>query len=146
MLVVGWSSDRHLERRWHTAVSMMIAAVGLLLSVITQSNPSVALFMFCIAAIGLYSFFAPFWGLPTRFLTGTTAAAAIGLINSIGNLGGFWGNFIVGKLTKTTGSFSAGVLYLSASAFAASLLILMVRSDKRLNHKQRSNAFSQRAM
>jgi len=129
MLFVGWSSDRKLERKWHASVSMLIAASGLFLSVMTQGHPIVALMMFCVAAIGLYSFYAPFWGLPTSFLTGTTAAAAIGLINSVGNLGGFSGPFVVGWLTKTTGSFSYGVFYLSVSALVAGLLIHLAKPE-----------------
>ena len=131
MMIVGWSSDRKLERRGHTSISMLVAGLGLFLSVMTQNHPTIALSSFCVAAVGLYSFFAPFWGLPTSFLTGTTAAAAIGLINSIGNLGGFSGPFVVGWLTKKTGSFSAGVFYLAASAIVAGLMVLLAKPEKK---------------
>jgi len=130
IVFVGWSSDRTKERRWHTALSMTTASVGLLLSVVSQDHTVLAISMFCVAAAGMYSYLPGFWALPTSFLTGTAAAASIGLINSIGNLGGFAGPYIVGYLSKTTNSFIGGVLYLSVSALVAAGLVLSVRATK----------------
>jgi len=130
IVFVGWSSDRTKERRWHTALSMTTASLGLLLSVVSQDHTVLAISMFCVAAAGMYSYLPGFWALPTSFLTGTAAAASIGLINSIGNLGGFAGPYIVGYLSKTTNSFIGGVLYLSVSALVAAGLVLSVRATK----------------
>lgn len=87
MLVVSWSSDRSGERRWHTAACMLAISLGLALSALWQSAVVPAMFMFCLAAAGMFAYVPTFWALPTRFLGGTAAAAAIGLINSLGNLG-----------------------------------------------------------
>lgn len=130
MLLVGWSSDRTKERRWHTALSMTVASLGLLLSVVATDQTVLAVGMFCLAGAGMYSYLPGFWALPTSFLTGTAAAASIGLINSLGNLGGFAGPYIVGYLSTTTGSYFWGVLYLSASAVVAAGLILSLRATK----------------
>ncbi len=130
ILVIGWSSDRTKERRWHTALSMMAASVGLLLSVVAQDQTALAILMFCVAGAGMYSYLPGFWALPTSFLTGTAAAASIGLINSIGNLGGFAGPYIVGYLSQTTNSFLGGVLYLAASALVAAGLVLSLRATR----------------
>src|SRR4029453_603288 len=130
IVLVGWSSDRTKERRWHTAISMTVASLGLLLSVAATDQTALAVGMFCIAGAGMYSYLPGFWALPTSFLTGTAAAASIGLINSIGNLGGFAGPYIVGYLSKTTNSFLGGVLYLAASAIAAACLILCRRATR----------------
>jgi ACS family tartrate transporter-like MFS transporter len=127
LLLVGWSSDRTSERKWHSAVPMFVAGAGLLLSAITQSNLPPAMAMFCIAAAGLYSFFPAFWALPTTFLAGSAAAASIGLINSIGNLGGFVGPYVVGYINNKTNSFFGGMTYLSCSAIAAGGLMLTLR-------------------
>lgn len=127
MQIVGWSSDRTRERRWHTAVPMMVAALGLFLAALVQKSAPMTVAALCLAAIGINSYLPGFWALPTTFLTGTAAAASIGLINSIGNLGGFAGPHIVGKLVEATGSFSAGVIYLSISALAAALVIIALR-------------------
>lgn len=127
MLIVGWSSDRTRERRWHTALPMMIAALGLFLAALTQNSAPMTVAVLCVAAMGINSYLPGFWALPTAFLTGTAAAASIGLINSIGNLGGFAGPYIVGRLVEATGSFFGGVIYLSMSALMAALLILALR-------------------
>jgi ACS family tartrate transporter-like MFS transporter len=130
MLLIGWSSDKTQERRWHTALPMIVASVGLLLGVVSQNHVAIAVGMFCVAAVGMYGYIAPFWSLPTSFLTGTAAAATIGLINSTGNLGGFAGPYVVGYISKATGSLFGGVLYLSLSATVAAFLILSVRVRK----------------
>jgi ACS family tartrate transporter-like MFS transporter len=131
ILLIGWSSDRTGERRWHTALSMLVTAIGLLLSVVLHNNTALAMSMFCLAAIGIYGYLPGFWALPTSFLSGTAAAASIGLINSFGNLGGFAGPYIVGYLSTVTHSFVAGVVYLSGSALVAAFFVLSLRATKR---------------
>src|SRR5262249_40911358 len=133
ILFVGWSSDRTRERRWHTAVCMIVASVGLLLSVAAGSNTTLAVLMFCFAAAGMYRYFPGFWALPTSFFTGTPAAASIGLINSIGNLGCFVGPYAVGYISKQTHSFIGGILYLSFSALLASIFVLSLRATRKSN-------------
>jgi len=129
ILIVGWSSDRTKERRWHAAVCMIIASVGLFLAVTAKGHLAVAVAMFSFAAVGLYGYLPGFWALPTSFLSGTAAAASIGLINSVGNLGGFVGPYVVGFLTKGD-SYFASVLYLSASALVAACLVLSLRATR----------------
>ena len=127
ILVVGWSSDRTKERRWHTALPMIAASVGLLLAVLSQDKLWLAVAMFCVTAVGIYGYLPGFWALPTSFLTGTAAAACIGLINLVGNLGGFAGPYAVGYLSNVTNSFVGGIAYLSLSALIAALLILSLK-------------------
>jgi nitrate/nitrite transporter NarK len=85
-----------------------------------------------IAAFGIYSTLATFWSLPTAFLSGTAAAAGIALINSVGNLGGFVGPYVVGYLSDATGGFYAGLLLLAALILIAGLLALAVRHERSL--------------
>lgn len=129
MLLMGWSSDRRNERRWHTAISLLAVCLGLFLSSLFLENVYLAIIFFCVAGAGLYSYLPSFWALPTAFLTESAAAASIGLINSVGNLGGFAGPYIVGYLTTKTGTFYSGVIYLSGSALIAAVLILMVKAS-----------------
>jgi MFS transporter, ACS family, tartrate transporter len=131
ILVMGWHSDKTGERRWHTALAMMTTSLGLVLSVVTRDYTPIAVCMFCVAAAGTAGYLPGFWALPTSFLTGTAAAASIGLINSFGNLGGFVGPFIVGYLSKKTGSYLGGILYLASSALIASFLILSLRATRK---------------
>ncbi len=130
MLVVGWSSDRTNERRWHTALPMVAASVGLLLSAALQSGVLFSVAAFCLAVAGLHAHFPGFWALPTSFLGGTAAAAAIGLINSVGNLGGFVGPYLVGYFVTRTNSFFAGMLFLSLSTLLAAGCILALRQAR----------------
>jgi len=127
ILIVGWSSDKTKERRWHTALSMIAASVGLLIAILSQDKLWLAVAMFCVAAVGIYGYLPGFWALPTSFLTGTAAAASIGLINLVGNFGGFVGPYAVGYLSNLTNSFVAGILYLSLSALVAAFLILSLQ-------------------
>lgn len=130
ILLVGWHSDKTKERRWHTALAMMTCSLGLLLSALAGSYAVLAVSMLCLAAVGTAGYLPGFWALPGSFLTGTAAAASIGLINSFGNLGGFVGPKVVGFLSDKTGSYIPGTLYLSVSALVASFLILSLRATK----------------
>lgn len=130
MLLVGWSSDRTKERRWHTAISMLVASTGLLLAIFS-GNYILAIGMLCVAGAGMYAYLPGFWALPTSFLTGTAAAASIGLINSIGNLGGFVGPYLVGYISAATNSYFGGVLYLAMSAVIAAAIVISLRTTRR---------------
>ena len=130
ILLVGWSSDRTKERRWHTALSILAASVGLFLAVMLRDRFALSVAMFCVAASGIYAYLPGFWSLPTSFLSGTAAAASIGMINSIGNLGGYAGPYVVGYLSTLTGSFLGGLIYLSLSAFVAAVLVLAIRATR----------------
>jgi MFS transporter, ACS family, tartrate transporter len=130
MLLVGWSSDRSGERRYHTALPMIAISLGLLLSGLLQNSVVMMVAMLCLAAIGINGYLPVFWSLPTSFLKGSVAAVAIGLINSVGNLGGFVGPYVVGYVNSATNSFFGGLLYLSLSALVAACLILKLRHEE----------------
>jgi ACS family tartrate transporter-like MFS transporter len=140
MLLMGWSSDRTGERRWHTTLSMLAASLGFFLCLFTQNSVGLSVLALCIAAAGLYGYLPGFWALPTSFLTGSAAAAAIGLINALGNLGGFTGPYLVGYIATITDSFSGGVFFMSGSALFAACLIQLLRQakgKKQLEHNDR---------
>jgi ACS family tartrate transporter-like MFS transporter len=126
MLFVGWSSDRTGERRWHAAVPLFVASLGLVLSTLLRDNVALSIAAFCLVGAGLYGFYPSFWALPSSILTGSAAAAAIGMINSLGNTGGFAGPYIVGRINTLTGSFVGGMIYLAASMFIGGVLVLAV--------------------
>jgi MFS transporter, ACS family, tartrate transporter len=131
MVLFARHSDATGERRWHVAVAAFIATVGLVLTGATAS-PIVEMAALTLAALGIYSTLATFWSLPTAFLSGTAAAAGIALINSVGNLGGFVGPYVVGALSDATGSFYAGLLLLAVLILVAGLLALAVKHERRL--------------
>ena len=130
MLLVGVSSDRTGERRWHAASIMALGGVGYVLVVMAGGNPLLVVAAFCVVAAGVDGFFPGFWPLPTAFLTESAAAASIGLINSVGNLGGFVGPFILGYVRTATNSFNIGLALLAVSMVLGAACVLSVRSHK----------------
>ena len=124
--VNGWHSDRMRERRWHAAVPVFVCGLALAFAVLYRGNLALSLGLFVLAGGSFYGFQPVFWAVPTLFLSESAAAASIGLINAVGNLGGFAGPMVMGYLVGRTHSFSAGLLYLVASLFASGLLMLAV--------------------
>ena len=127
----GWHSDRTRERRWHAAIPLLLS--GMFLFVAIHMGSSVLLSMLFFVGVGgaYFGFHPAFWPIPTEFLAESAAAASIGLINSVGNLGGFVGPFIVGYLLSRTHSFSAGLSFLVGSFVISAILMLLVRVRKR---------------
>jgi ACS family tartrate transporter-like MFS transporter len=122
----GWHSDKTQERRWHAAIPVFVCGVALAFAVLYGANLKLSVLLFVVAGGSFYGFQPVFWAVPTRFLTESAAAASIGLINAVGNLGGFAGPMVVGYLATRTHSFSAGLLYLVASLFLSGVLMLAV--------------------
>jgi len=125
MVLWGMSSDARGERVWHIATAATIGAIGLVGVAFFQSHLAILLSL-GVAVCGTYAALAVFWTLPPSFLGGTAAAGGIALINSISNLGGFFGPTIMGWLKETTGGFSAGLLVLAAGMLTAAVLVLLV--------------------
>jgi D-galactonate transporter len=122
----GWHSDRTGERRWHAAIPVFVCGIALALAVFYRTNLIMSVAMFVVAGGAFYGFQPVFWAVPTLFLSESAAAASIGLINSVGNLGGLVGPMVIGYLASRTHSFSPGLLYLVASLFVSGLLMLAV--------------------
>jgi sugar phosphate permease len=127
MLLIGWSSDKRGERRWHAALPMFVSGVGLLCGAMMQNHVIVAIGLFCVGAIGIFGHFPAFWATAYGRFTGVAAAGAIAFINSLGNLGGFAGPYVIGHLNEQTGTFVGGILYLSLSATVAGVAVLSIR-------------------
>jgi MFS transporter, ACS family, tartrate transporter len=131
MIWYGRRSDRLLERRSHTAVTFLITAVGLMLTALTP-NPYFRLLSLCIASFGAFSSLPVFWSIPTAFLSGAAAAAGVAYINSIANIAGFLGNFMMGWLRDLTGSYDSGLLAIAAVCNVAAFATLCIHHDKEL--------------
>lgn len=126
----GWHSDRTRERRWHAAMPVLVCGGGLALAVFLGSNPLLSILFLIIAGGAFYGFQPVFWAVPTLFLGESAAAASIGLINSVGNLGGFVGPMAMGYLASRTHSFTAGLLYLVGSLVISGILMLAVGAGR----------------
>ncbi len=127
----GWHSDRTCERRWHAAMPMFLCGLSLLLAVIFGTNMTLAVTLFTLVGACYFAFHPCFWAVPTAFLSESAAAASIGWINSLGNLGGFVGPLLMGYLVSRTGSFKAGLLYLVGSLFVSGALMLALGEGRR---------------
>lgn len=127
----GWHSDRTRERRWHSAMPVFVCGVALGLAVFFASHEVLSIALLILAGGAFYGFQPVFWTVPTVFLGESAAAASIGLINSIGNLGGFVGPMVMGFLAGRLHSFNVALLYLVGSLFMAGILILGVGASSR---------------
>jgi len=130
MLANGWHSDRQLERRWHTAVPVLLSAAGFLgLVVIQPRSVPVLLLLLTVATIG-NSYLPVLWAMPTEYLSKSAAAAAVGMINAIGSIPGFAGPYLFGYLSTKSGSFGIGLTVLMVTALAGGLVVLYVPKKK----------------
>jgi len=128
----GWHSDRSRERRWHAAIPLLLSGLFLFLAIRSGQALALALVSFILVGAAYYAFHPAFWAVPTEFLSKSAAAASIGLINSVGNLGGFVGPLVIGSLVARTRSFSAGLLCLVGSFLVAAILMLAVGIESRV--------------
>ena len=98
MWLAGWSSDRTGERRWHAAIPRIVAAAALAACIYSADHVWISVLALSVAAAGFYSAHAGFWPIPNMLLGRTAAATSIGLINTIGSIGGFVGPYVIGYL------------------------------------------------
>ena len=125
MVLWGRSSDRMKERRWHVIIPCVVAAAGLMASA-TFGNPWLSFAAITVAAIGIIGLLAIFWTLPSAMLSGSAAACGIALINSVGNLGGFGGPYLIGYLREATGSFQIALAVLAIFPLLAAAILFVV--------------------
>ncbi|OOF65398.1 hypothetical protein BKL51_05860 [Rodentibacter sp. Ppn85] len=131
MLLVGNHSDKTQERPWHVAGCLVISALGLMAATyVADINIWLAFIFLAVALCGAFGAFPPFWAIPPSFITGAAAGGAIALINSIGNLGGFFGPAIVGYLKELTGSFNTAIAFLGISMLASGIIIVLSARKK----------------
>jgi ACS family tartrate transporter-like MFS transporter len=121
LLIWGHVSDRMNERRWNLFWTCAISTLGMVLAGVTMGTWW-TLVGLTIAACGFYGSKGPFWAMPPMFLSGPGAAAAIAWINSIGNLGGFFGPWYVGAVKDATGSYAGGLYGLALFSFIATMI------------------------
>lgn len=128
LVMVAWSrrSDRTGERRWHTALPLLVAGIALGF-VATVAGVTPAVLLLAVALSGFYAFKAPFWTLPNQFLSRSTAAVSIAAINSIGNLGGFVGPYAVGLVARSSGRPATGLMFLAALTVIAFVMVVAAR-------------------
>jgi ACS family tartrate transporter-like MFS transporter len=121
MVVWGRISDHMNERRWNLFIGCVFSTVGLVIAGVTMGNWW-ALVGMSIAAMGFYGSKGPFFAMPPMFLSGAGLAAGIAWINSIGNLGGFFGPWYIGVMKDLTGNYAGGLYGLALLGLIAAIV------------------------
>jgi MFS family permease len=131
MVLNSWHSDKTQERRGHVAIVYIMSGVALICSVLVSKYSFWASYAFlCLAIPGPFSSLAPFWAIPSETFPRRVLGSVMGLVNAIGNLGGFLGNYVVGWLKNSTGGITVPFIVLGcALLFAAILCALLPRSS-----------------
>jgi ACS family tartrate transporter-like MFS transporter len=133
MILWARHSDRTEERTWHVVLPCVLACLGFVL-VGEASTALMVILALVIVNIGISAAKAPVWAMPSVFLSGAGAAAGIAMINSVGNLGGFVGPFVIGWPKNVTGSYSAGLYVVAATLAVSAIVTLMLSRQARQPH------------
>ncbi|RXN86313.1 MFS transporter [Achromobacter aloeverae] len=120
--LVARSSDRRLERRWHLIGGFLVSATGLTASALLHASPMLALAALTVGTAGVYMATTMMWMLPSIFLGGVGMAAAIGIINSLGGLGGFVSPYLMGMVKDATQSTAGGIYFIAGVAVVGAVL------------------------
>jgi MFS family permease len=125
MLLLSRSSDRTGERRIHYFLNVTAGAIGLTLSGVFASNPILSVLFLSIGTLGVLGSMPLFWPIPSAFLAGTAAAAGIGIVNSIGNLGGYVGPNVPIWVKHFSSDPSAALYSIAILLFIGGLLVMV---------------------
>jgi ACS family tartrate transporter-like MFS transporter len=131
MILWARSSDLAQERVWHVAIPVLFASANLVAAALFGANV-VAVIALTGASIGIYAALVTYWTLPPSFLGGTAAAGGMALINSVGNLGGFFGPTLMGWLKHATGGYEAGMFVLAAFLIVPAIVVVLLARTRTL--------------
>ena len=123
ILVVARMSRVARERRYHVIAVAALAAVGLTVVVVFRNSPGLAMVGLCLAGIGVFAYLPPFWAMATTGISRAHAAVGVAVVNSIGNLGGFAGPYLVGQGASATGVTAGLFVPIAAEVLAIALLL-----------------------
>ena len=132
-VLIGYSSDRTGERRFHIIGCLLLSVIGFAWAGATHSFAA-ALIAFTLGAIGYWSIMGPFWTVATRTLSGQAAAGGIAIIQIIAGVGGFLGPDLTGRLRDLTHGFSAGLYTVAALTLLAAVLCLAISKPASAPH------------
>jgi ACS family tartrate transporter-like MFS transporter len=127
MILWSRNSDRTGERYWHAATACLVAAAGMGVAARAGSSAFLAVAGLSLTAFGVSAAKPTLWCLPTTFFAGTAAAASIGLINSVGTLGGFAGPYMIGSTNGASGNFTRGLYLVGGTLIVSAFTIVIMR-------------------
>jgi ACS family tartrate transporter-like MFS transporter len=130
-LFVGWNSDRVSERRLHAIIPIVIGGVALALAPMTRGHMALSVLCFTLLMAGIKAYQPAFWPLPNLLMTESAAAGCIGLINSMGNLGGMIGPWVLGDVKTRMESFVPGIYFLASLMLLSATILAWLGLGKR---------------
>ncbi|MEU8637713.1 MFS transporter [Amycolatopsis sp. NPDC048633] len=125
MLVVGRHSDRTLERRWHAALSWLVAAAAMLALAFSGGSVLVVVILLAVMAAAHYSGLTVFYSIPSIYLSERAAATGIAVVTSMGSFAAAASPSLLGFIQEATGSLSLG-LVISAGIVLLAVVVLLV--------------------
>jgi MFS family permease len=129
----SWHSDRSGDKIWHAVAGWSLEAVAMAACIlIGPSHPALLMVALIAAPMGSWAVAPVFWSMPSTLLTGAAAAGGIAMINSIGQLGGWFGPWVFGLVKDATGSDNIALLCLAAGPIISSVALVVVGHDRRL--------------
>ena len=133
MVLVSRHSDQHRERRGHVAFGMAWGGACMLACILlTGRAPALSFVAICLVGAGSYGMLGPFWAIPTETLPRAVSGPAMGLVNALGNLGGFFGPLAVGFVFHRTGDFRYAFALLSLALLSGGAAALLLPSRRAL--------------
>jgi nitrate/nitrite transporter NarK len=126
-----WSRDasRRGCKTWHIALPALTGAISVPLALYMDS-PMATILVISITASSIFAALPNFWTLPTQFLTGASAAAAIALINTLGNVAGFSAGYLTGMLKDATGSYTVSMMVVGGFMLLSAVLMLLLNAKR----------------
>jgi len=144
MIVVGRSSDRTREHKWHIIVCATIGALGLIGGATLTHAPVLALASLSFALAGALASITVLWVLPSAILTGAAAAGGIALMATIGNLGGYVAPYVLGLAKQATGRLDFGLYLMSATMILGALLVHLLPRNVSIDEAEQVSMLTQR--
>jgi D-galactonate transporter len=136
MVLVGSHSDRSGERFWHATLPMLAATAGLLGLALVGHAAMPSMICLTLITTGLLSAIVVFWSIPAAFLSGTAAAAGIAWINSLGNLGGFFGPELIGRIRTATDSTAMAFFVITGFMLLGAMVPMLIKKHSAATHRQ----------
>lgn len=130
MILIGNSASSKNESRKHVGFTLFFGCVGYLMLALTWGNIVLSIISVSVIAVGVYAAMGTWWSIPTTFLTGTAAAGAVGMINSVGNISGFIGPYVIGVVKTRYDTFTPAFYIFAACLLISSMLVLTLKNKK----------------
>lgn len=129
LVLISSHSDKVQERRFHVSGAMLVGGGSLLLAVATMSHSLLLSFTFIVlSGVSAFGPMGCFWAIPTEIFPRSFSGSVMGMVNAVGNLGGFFSPLIVGYLHRRTGTFAAGFIFLGSLTVTGSALALFLKA------------------